>query len=172
MSEPDPYRPPGPDTPAPHRPAPKPPRPQRPQRNSRQEGLLALLLAIGGLLIATALPAAGVVIMAFALVRAVRSIRASRQQPVQTAQGMTLVRGRAPGTAIVALVLGVFGCLAGLLMVVVMAVFNTELNAYQKCMEGANTILAKESCEQELLGKLQRRFNMKPTAPGTVSALG
>jgi hypothetical protein len=83
-----------------------------------------------------------------ALVLASRARRAAREAGQSDAGGII---------AIITASLGVAFVISVLAMV---AVFWNELHAYNECMAGANTVQARETCQQDLSDAIMRRLGV------------
>jgi hypothetical protein len=108
-------------------------------------GRLALVAGLSGLLMSV-LPPVGLVLDALAISIAVRARRITRAHGVA-----------APG-AVTGAILG----LAGLALVTtVLAVLWNESRAYEVCIGGANTEIAKQNCRDQLVDDIERRFGVR-----------
>jgi hypothetical protein len=115
-------------------------------RRAMIAGRIALATGVSGLALSV-YPSVGLVLDAVAIVIAVRARQIARAHGVA-----------APG-AITGAVLG----LAGLLLVTTaLAVLWDESRAYDDCMGGANTKIAKDNCREQFLDQIEERFGIRP----------
>lgn len=68
---------------------------------------------------------------------------------------------RAPG-AVGAIVAGVLTCALALVLGATLLVFENEVRAYQDCVTGANTRVARSDCDRQLQDAVQRRTGLRP----------
>lgn len=137
----EPTRPPAPP---PQAPPPQAPPPRRSEPNETRGLVLRVaLLAAAALGLAFAVPPLGLVL---GVVVAVAVVRLGVQLPTQA-------RAIVMGSALVAAVVG-------LSITVVTAVFRGELAAYSDCIDGANTHLARQNCQDALYASVSDRLGL------------
>jgi hypothetical protein len=56
---------------------------------------------------------------------------------------------------------GVFAVVVGGILTVALVLIGDELRDYQQCVQGANTRVAEERCQNELIDALDGRFNLR-----------
>lgn len=111
-------------------------------------GRRALFWAIGGVAISFLAPPVGLVAILVALVLGIKAQRRA------SAAGEP-----APG-AVPAIIIGAVGAVVALVLTVVVLVFLPELLAYQDCMSGANTTIARNECRATLDDALRARIGL------------
>lgn len=134
--------------------APQPtPDPSRGPGRAERRGRVALLLAVPGLVLSFLYFPLGLVLDIVAIVAGVRALRAARGR-----------RGRAPG-AVWGLVVGAVGVVLAGSMATMYVAFRHEIDAYQQCRSGANTIEAQQRCYASLKDALEQRLGVDVNIP-------
>jgi multisubunit Na+/H+ antiporter MnhB subunit len=151
-------RPPGSPPPPPSPFLPPAPRPPLPPADPRlgQRGLAALALAIlslvammliGNLQRAATVAGVALAVAAVAVVLAVSAQRAAKRSGT-----------RRPRGALAGLVLGVIGLLVSGFALLGFLIFGQQIDQYSNCMDGANTVSAQQSCQNQLDHAIDNRI--------------
>lgn len=111
-------------------------------------GRRALALAIMALVFTMMLPAAGLALSIFAIIVAIRDLRALNRER------------RGIGMATGAVVLSSLAFVLGGVTTAFQVYFSAELNAYNECRKGAGTVVAEQECSDQLMRAFEKKLGV------------
>ncbi|MBP2704777.1 hypothetical protein JOL79_13235 [Microbispora sp. RL4-1S] len=111
-------------------------------------GRRSLTLAVAAVVFTLLLPVAGLALSVFAILIAIRDLRALQR----ARQGV--------GMAVGAVALSSIAFLLGAAMTAFQLYFSAELSAYTECRKGADTVAARQDCSEQLVRAFEDKLGV------------